>query len=186
MGEVATRKYRGPFCTGHTFFPMEAVMAYTEAIQGEFRDEYKQAHGRCEKKGPGLATAYDFRAQPRKEALPLPLAGTPMARISGGRPARKGTISSSTIGGWWDDPLFQSLEDEPKKTRGLPPACLGNNVGTSTTSSDIGRYWHDDGLSYNDLHTEAARLKNGAKRIYHEATVSQFALESLPIEHRLL
>lgn len=98
MGEP--RKYRGPFCTGHTFFPMEAVMAYTEAIAGEFRDEYKQAHGTREKKGPGLAKQYDFREAPRRDAVQLPLAGTPMARISGGRPMKKGTISSATVGGW--------------------------------------------------------------------------------------
>ncbi len=55
-----------------------------------------------------------------------------------------------------------------------------------STSSDIGRFWHDSDLSADDEHTAAARVKNGAKRIYHEATVSRFALEALPIEHRLL
>ena len=37
--EGEPRKYRGPFCTGHTFFPMTAVLSYTEAIHGEFRED---------------------------------------------------------------------------------------------------------------------------------------------------
>lgn len=66
-------------------------------------------------------------------------------------------------------------------SQGSPPHCIGKS-----TTGEIGRYWHDPELEYTDEHTEAARLKNGVKKGFQEATVSRFALEALPIEHRLL
>ena len=124
MGEP-TKKYRGPFCTGHTFFPMTAVMSYTEAIQGEFRDEYKQAHGNFKRAAPGeMQNGPDFRAiiaSGRRAPNAVPLAGTPTDRIMhGGRPERRGKVSSSDVGGWWDDPLFQELHDEVDRQKARP------------------------------------------------------------------
>ena len=103
--EGEPRKYRGPFCTGHTFFPMTAVLSYTEAIHGEFREEYKQAHGLLKRAGPGVQNGPEFReviAEGRRPPAPLPVSGTPTERcMTGGRPPRKGTVSSSVVGGWW-------------------------------------------------------------------------------------
>ena len=36
----ADGKYRGPFCTGHTFFPMTAVNFYTETLNHEFQKNF--------------------------------------------------------------------------------------------------------------------------------------------------
>ena len=102
--------------------------------------------------------------------------------MPGGRPPRREPVSSGMIGGWWSDPIFAK-------------AAAGSGTGVAvakppglgiSSSSDIGRYWHDPSLTALDKHTEALRLKNGVKRVYQEQTLSRFPLESLPIEHRLL
>jgi len=178
----ADGKYRGPFCTGHTFFPMTAVNFYTETLNHEFREEYNQAHGVHK---PTVRNTEVPAAELRHRPINLPLAGTPTSRmIPGGRPPRREPTSSGTIGGWWSDPIFAKAGTAGVSGTGLAgvkPAGLG-----ISTSSDIGRYWHDPNLTSLDAHTEALRLKNGVKRVYQEQTLSRFPLESLPIEHRLL
>ncbi|KAL1525823.1 hypothetical protein AB1Y20_020661 [Prymnesium parvum] len=173
-------KYRGPFCTGHTFFPMTAVNFYTETLNHEFREEYKQAHGM---KTPMVRLTGIPSPERRKPPVELPLAGTPTsATLIGGRLPRKEIVSSNTIGGWWSDPHFAkaSVAENTAISITKPP---GHGKATST---DIGSYWHDERLTAADAHADALRLKNGVKRVYQEETLSRFTLEALPIEHRLL
>lgn len=208
--------YRGPFCTGHTFFPMQAVNFYTETLSHEFREEYKQAHNI---KTPTIKPTEVPSLPQRHQPIRLPLTGTPTSRaMPGGRPPRREPLSSGVVGGWWNDPIFSKIEPmRPSTTAPRPP---GQDL---SSSSDYGRYWHDSKLNQIDSHTEALRVKNGVKRVcehasttlsplnhdpspasasmllrhcstrltdapqvYDEATLSRFTLEALPIEHRLL
>ena len=179
----ADGKYRGPFCTGHTFFPMTAVNFYTETLNHEFREEYKQAHN---VHTPSVRNTEVPPMHLRHPGVRLPLAGTPTARLMpGGRPPRREPLSSGLIGGWWSDPIFSqdvaAISQANATDEKVPPPCLG-----ISTSSAIGSYWHDKNLSARDEHTETQRKKNGIKRYLTEQTLSRFPLEALPIEHRLL
>lgn len=148
----ADGKYRGPFCTGHTFFPMTAVNFYTETLNHEFREEYKQAHN--VPKEDVRDTEVPVAAR-RAKPVNLPLSGTPTARvIPGGRPGRTPGVSSSTIGGWWSDPIFA----DGVGGKGVPrPEKTGADLATS---SDIGKYWTDPTLNKGrDEHLETLRVK---------------------------
>ena len=175
-------KYRGPFCTGHTFFPMTAVNFYTETLNHEFREEYKQAH---HIDTPSVKNTEMPSRELCRPPVHLPLAGTPTSKLMpGGRPPRREPVSSGTIGMWWSDPIFAKA-DSAMPMGSAASSSKPRGLGM-VTSSDIGRYWHDSNLTPLDAHTEALRLKNGVKRVYQEQTLSRFPLECLPIEHRLL
>ena len=183
MGEPEKRVYTGTFCTGHVPMVGTTAIQFSENAMHEFIEDYKSAYGLKEKKGPGLAKVYDFRAQPRKPAPPLPMTGTRLASLmTGNKPARKARTSSQAVGGWWDDDLFQKLHNSVSPTgKGPPPAAQG-----ISTSSQVGQYWHDPILEDNDIDMARFRAKNGIRRLLPVEMNSQFALEDLPTEHRLL
>ena len=181
MGEP--RVYRGTFCTGHTPMVGATAIQYSENTMHEFMEEYKSAHDLKEKKGPGLGHTYDVRAQPKRAAPPLPMAGTPMAlRGTGCKPERTPTTSSRAVGSWWTDPIFDGpAEEVASGGKGKPPGSKGK-----TTTSDIGAYWHDDALDEKDEYMDRLRAENGCKRVLPVEMNSSFALEALPTQHRLL
>ena len=65
--------------------------------------------------------------------------------------------------------------------KGPVPASAG-----ISTSSQVGQYWHDPEINDTDEHLATLRVKNGAKRVLPVEMNSQFALEDLPTQHRLL
>ena len=149
-------------------------------------EEYKSAHGLKEKKGPGLGHTYDVRAQPKRAAPALPMAGTPLARHGTGNYAERTPMTSSrAIGSWWTDPIFDvPLDAEPASSPGKN-GKLPIGFGESTTSA-IGSFWHDPALDAVDEWMDKLRAENGVKRVLPVQNNSQFALEDLPTQHRLL
>ena len=69
----------------------------------------------------------------------------------------------------------------PPGERGEPPASMG-----ISTSSQVGSYYHDPVLDERDPAMAAARAKNGIRRLLPIESNSQFALEDIPTQHRLL
>lgn len=65
--------------------------------------------------------------------------------------------------------------------KGAAPASLG-----VSTSSQCGQYWHDPLMEENDPAMAVARSQNGIRRLLPVESNSQFALEDLPTQHRLL
>lgn len=112
MGEP--RVYRGTFCTGHTPMVGSTAIQFSENTMHEFVEEYKSAHGLKHKVGPGNAKAYDPRAQAKRDAPPLPVAGCALARLgTGNKPERTQQTSSKAVGGWWNDPIFSQNAELP-------------------------------------------------------------------------
>jgi hypothetical protein len=179
--------YTGTFATGHVPMIGTTAIQFSENTRHEFEEEFKSAHGLKKKVGPGLAHAYDFRDQPKRVPPPLPVAGCALARMhTGNKLARRAKTSSQAVGGWWDDPIFTQPEilDPPVRKsgdKGAPPAST-----RITTSSEVGSYWHDPELEDNDEQMAILRAQNGAKRVLPVEMNSQFALEDLPTQHRLL
>ena len=121
----------------------------------------------------------------------LPLAGCNLARLGTGQiMARQERTSSKAIGGWWNDPIFKQgtkLKDvvlQPGE-KGPLPACM-QHKDMRSTSADIGQYWFDPIVSDDDPDLALKRRKNGIKRLIPVETSSQFALDDLPTEHRML
>ena len=183
MPEGPPRVYKGTFATGHTPMVGTTAIQFSENAMHEFIEDYKSAHGLKEKKGPGLAKVYEFRAQPRREAPPLPMTGTRLEKLmTGNKPARKARTSSQAVGGWWDDELFQQLYNKVEaKGKGPVPASQG-----ISTASQVGQFWHDPILEDNDIEMAKARAKNGIRRLLPVEMNSSFALEDIPTQHRLL
>uniref|UniRef100_A0A7S2CUA0 Uncharacterized protein n=1 Tax=Haptolina brevifila TaxID=156173 RepID=A0A7S2CUA0_9EUKA len=178
---MAERVYRGIFCTGHTPMVGATAIQFGENAKHEFEEDYRSAHGMKEKKGPGLAKVYDFREVPKRPSPALPIAGCALARL-GPRPnmARQSVTSSKAVGAWWTNPIFMEMKDAVAQKEG-PPASMG-----LSTSSDCGRYFHDPLISLDDEIMSSLRLENGRKRVLPVEENSQFALEELPVQHRLL
>ena len=187
MGEP--RKYLGTFCTGHVPMVGTTSIQFSENSMHEYIEEYKSAHGMKTKSGPGLAKQYDFRTVERKQAPPLPIQGCALGRMNTAPsgtlfPQRQTLTSSKAVGGWWNDPIFQQKgEATDFHAKGPPPPCT-----RITTSSEIGQYWHDDEMDNPHADEDMARLRaaNGCKRVLPVEENSQFALEDLPTQHRLL
>jgi len=185
MGEP--RVYRGTFCTGHTPMVGSTAIQFSENTMHEFVEEYKSAHGLKHKVGPGNAKAYDPRAQAKRDAPPLPVAGCALARLgTGNKPERTQQTSSKAVGGWWNDPIFSQNAELPDVVvkpgeKGPAPASLGKS-----TSSQVGQYWFDPIVSNDDRDMALARQKNGIRRLLPMETNTQFALEDLPTQHRML
>jgi hypothetical protein len=178
---MAERHYRGAFCTGHVPMVGTTSIQFSENAMHEFIEEYKQAHGMQERKGPGTAKLYDMRDQPKRPAPPLPIAGCALASLNTGvYPERQHQTSSKAVGGWWTDPIFQKRYDAPTEAPKVP-ASMG-----ISTSSQVGQYFHDPELSAHDPVMAKLRAQNGCKRVLPVEENSQFALEALPIQHRLL
>jgi hypothetical protein len=149
--------YRGPFCTGHTFFPWQAVNFYTETLSHEFREEYRLAHN---VRVPRVRPTH-VPSLPQKPVR-LPLTGTPTGRVlPGGRPPRGNLTTSGIVGGWWKDPIFSEGYQLMRPVTAAP-----SMQKTMSTASDIGRFWCDSRGHQTDSHTEALRLKNGIKRVH--------------------
>ena len=160
------------------------AIQFSENTMHEFTEEFKSAHGLKEKKGPGLGHTYDVRAQPKRESPAIPMAGTPMARLdTGNHPARSGKKSSNAIGSFWNDPIFTGPAEVVASPGGKGPAPSSKGM---TTTSEIGAYWHDDVLDEKDAWMDRLRAENGCKRVLPVQNCSQFALEDLPTQHRLL
>jgi len=184
MAEGPARVYLGTFCTGHTPMVGSTAIQFEENSKHEFVEEYKKAHGMNEKKGPGIGYIYDFRAQPRRESPALPIAGCNLARLNTGNyAARRAPTSSQQVGSWWTDSVLQNIKVEEKRPgdKGKPPACLG-----ISTSSDLGRFFHDPELDERDPIMDKLRAQNGCKRVLPVEDNSQFALEDIAIADRLL
>lgn len=165
---------------------------FSENCYHEFIEEFKNAHGLKEKTGPGRAKLYDPRAQPRRESpAELPLAGCQLALLNTGHlPARQARTSSKAIGGWWDDPIFQQgakLKDVVQRPgeKGPLPACM-QKQDMRSTSAEVGQFWFDPIVSDSDPDLAKKRAKNGIKRLLPVESASQFALDELPTQHRLL
>ena len=182
-GEGPPRKYVGTFATGHISMVGTSAIQFAENTKHEFEEEYRSAHNMKEKVGPGLAKSYDMRAQPKREAPNLPLAGTPFSRLTmGNNPHRQAATSSKAIGSFWNDPIFtKPLEEAASSGKGPPPAS-----SRITTSSEVGQFWHDPELDETDPAMAQLRAINGCKRVLPVEENSQFALEDLPTQHRLL
>ena len=183
---MAAHYYTGTFCTGHVPMVGTTSIQFSENAMHEYIEEYKQAHGMQEKKGPGRAKVYDFRAQPVRESPNLPVAGCQLARAyTGNYASRKGVTSSQAVGGWWSNPVFKdpSVLDSSKPLDGKegPPACL-----RISSNSDYGSYFHDPLVSFDDKVMAAMRAKNGCKRVLPVEENSQFALEDIPTSDRML
>lgn len=179
----APRVYRGAFCTGHTPMVGTVAIQFTENAMHEFIEEYKQANGMYEKKGPGLAKAHDFRDEPQRPSPPLPMSGCALARLETGNFAsRQAPTSSKAVGSWYTDPIFQNSMKETVKP---PSKAAPASQGISTTS-DLGSFWWDPQLSEKDPVMDKKRSENGIKRLLPVESGSQFALENLPIGDRLL
>lgn len=180
----------GTFCTGHTPMVGTTAIQFSENTYHEFIEEYKNAHGLKAKSGPGRATSYDPRGQPRRESPKLPIAGCHLARLdTGTKPERQARTSSKAVGGWWNDPIFAAdakLKDVVQRPgeKGPPPACMDRSM--RTTSAAVGSYWFDSITSDNDPDLALKRAKNGIRRLLPVESASQFALDDLPTEHRLL
>ena len=187
MPEGPPRIYKGTFCTGHVPMVGTTSIQFSENTFHEYIEEYKNAHGMKVKTGPGLAHQHDFRAIEKRPSPPLPLQGCKLAHLgTGNRPERRAKTSSQAVGGWWDDPIFArgaKLPDAvlPPGDRGQPPASLG-----ISTSSQLGQFWHDPILEDKDEAMAIARSKNGIRRLLPIESNSQFALEDIPTQHRLL
>ena len=192
MGEPAGRVYTGTFCTGHTPMVGTTAIQFAENAYHEYIEEYKNAHGLKEKSGPGRAKQYDPRAQaPRPSPAELPLQGCNLARLGTGQiPARQVRTSAKAIGAFWNDPIFSQnavLKDvvlQPGE-KGPLPACMQQR-DMMTTSAEVGQYWHDPIIEENDPDMAAKRAKNGIKRLLPVESASQFALDDLPTQHRML
>ena len=65
--------------------------------------------------------------------------------------------------------------------KGPAPSSLG-----VSTASQVGQYWHDPIVSDNDPEMAVFRSKNGIRRLLPVEDNSQFALEDLPTQHRML
>ena len=65
------------------------------------------------------------------------------------------------------------------------PPCM-QNPELKTTSAEVGSYWFDPIVSDNDPDLAAKRAKNGIRRLLPIESNSQFALDDLPTQHRLL
>ena len=168
------------------------AIQFSENTMHEFIEEYKSAHGLKEKTGPGRAKIYDPRAQPRRPSpKELPLTGCTLARLGTGQhPARQAATSSKAIGGWWDDPIFKGdakLKDvvlQPGEKGPLPPCMQKRDL--MTTASEVGQYWFDPIVSDADPEMAKKRAQNGIRRLLPVESASQFALDDLPTEHRML
>ena len=55
-----------------------------------------------------------------------------------------------------------------------------------TTSAEVGQYWFDPIVEDNDADLAKKRRENGIKRLLPVEMSSQFALDDLPTEHRML
>ena len=69
--------------------------------------------------------------------------------------------------------------------KGPLPACM-QKADMRSTSAEVGQYWFDPIVSDHDPDLAAKRAKNGIRRLLPVESASQFALEDLPTEHRLL
>jgi len=187
MPEGPPRIYKGTFCTGHVPMVGTTSIQFSENTFHEYIEEYKNAHGMKVKTGPGLAHQPDFRAQEKRPSPDLPIQGCKLAHLgTGNRPERRAVTSSQAVGGWYNDPIFargKVLPDAvlPPGERGEPPASMG-----ISTSSQVGSYYHDPVLDERDPAMAAARAKNGIRRLLPIESNSQFALEDIPTQHRLL
>ena len=184
MPEGPPRMYQGTFCTGHTSMVGTTAIQFAENTMHEYMEEYKNAHKMKVKSGPGLAKSYDFLAQPKKPAPNLPVAGCgTIRREMGNNPARKAPTSSQAVGGWWNDPIFMQIKNEGALPKGKGKAPASTRI---TTSSEVGQYWHDPEINDTDEQMAELRAINGCKRVLPVEENSQFALEDLPTQHRLL
>jgi len=182
MGEP--RSYKGTFCTGHVPMVGTTSIQFSENAMHEYIEEYKQAHGMQEKKGPGRAKLYDFRAQPKRESPNLPVSGCALGRMyTGCYPERRRMTSSQAVGNWWNDPILAQKPDTSKPLEGRhgPPACL-----RISTNSDYGQYFHDPLITLDDARMAKLRAQNGCKRVLPVEQNSSFALEDLPTADRML
>jgi hypothetical protein len=189
MGEAVpenARYYKGTFCTGHVPMVGTTSIQFSENAMHEYIEEYKKAHNMQEKKGPGRAKVYDFRAQPKRESPNLPIAGCALGRMyTGAFPERRAKTSSQAVGDWWNDPVLNdpSITDTSKPLDGRhgPPACL-----RISTNSDYGQYFHDPLITLDDERMAKLRAQNGCKRVLPVEQNSSFALDDLPTADRML
>jgi len=184
------RYYTGTFCTGHPPMVGTTAIQFSENAFHEFVEEYKNAHGLKERTGPGRAKIYDPRSL-RRESPALPIQGCGLARLDTGMlPQRQARTSSRTVGGWWNDPIFAKdakLPDvvlQPGQKGPVPPCMSNRNMRTS--AADVGSYWFDPITSDNDPDLAKKRAANGIRRLLPVESASQFALDDLPTEHRML
>ena len=190
-GDAPPRVYLGTFCTGHAPMVGTTAIQYAELSLKEFIEEYKNAHGMKHKAGPGKAKLYDPREQPPRPSPALPLAGSKLALLGTGQiPERQARTSSKAVGAFWNDPIFAQgavLKDVvlAPGEKGPLPACMQSRE-LRTTSADVGQYWHDPIVEEHDPDMAKKRAQNGIRRLLPVEMNSQFALEDLPTQHRLL
>ena len=55
-----------------------------------------------------------------------------------------------------------------------------------STSAEVGQYWFDPIVSEHDPDMAKKRAQNGIRRLLPVESASQFALDDLPTEHRML
>ena len=119
------------------------------------------------------------------------MSGCALARLGTGiKPERQAATSSKAVGGWWNDPIF-SADAKLKEVvlqpgeKGPLPACMQKRDMMST-SAEVGQYWFDPIVSEHDPDMAKKRAQNGIRRLLPVESASQFALEDLPTQHRLL
>ena len=137
-GAIPRHHTQGVFATGHTVFAGSTeVLAYTQHLDHQFIEEYKQAHGMAKAPIAPLAPALDPSTQPshpfnhqvwgpgrqeprgfeakRKPARDVPISNTKIWAREGMRGDVRSTLaarSSNVVGGWWDDPVFRALQEQ--------------------------------------------------------------------------
>ena len=183
------------FCTGHTCFEGAAeTLFYTESLERQFVDDYRQAHGLHKPKGPGRVELPDWSSK-RRDSPWLPITGaSDCARARELAPPTLPTrISSKTIGSWWTDPIFKQPQEELGEgaPAGAPAAAAtrpdvpsdGEQSFMTCSSKDIGRFYAEKEI-FGKLDPPVSKFNKTSA--FGDESASSFALEDIPIADRML
>ena len=171
------------FCTGHTSMVGPEMASYTEALNAQFREEYKLAHGISHPKGPGRAETVDWEpiiaGDRRPEVAQVPISGkVPVANNLHYIGQSTGYRSSSAIGSFWNDPVFSQFAHSDVE----PVQSTARKGHQKQTSSEVGRFWENKEAEIMETVTEF----NRAGSLLESEACSSFNLEALPTQHRIL